>query len=130
MRRKENYVIRNSTTPKRVTLSNGRTFLARYERLPRSELPPHICMNRIYRGAVALARGRRRPQRGQGILSTIKKIAKHPITKQLIRTGAQHLPNLYAKGASKIKNPKLRKALESEVAKKLVKKLHEKGITE
>ena len=84
-------------------------------------------MNKIYRGAVALARGRRRPQRGQGILSTIKKIAKHPITKQLIRTGAQHL---YAKGASKIKNPKLRKALESEVAKKLVKKLHEKGITE
>ena len=118
------------TTPKRVTLSNGRTFLACYERVPRSELPPHIRVNRTCRGAITLGRGLRRPKRGQGILSTIKKIAKHPITKQLIRTGAQHLPNLYAKGTSKIKNPKLRKGLESEVAKKLVKKLHEKGISE
>ena len=29
-------------TPKRVTLTNGRTFLAKYNRVKRSELPPNI----------------------------------------------------------------------------------------
>ena len=58
----------------------------------------------------------------------MKKIAKYPITKQLIRTGAKHLPDLYAKGSSKIKKPRFKKILESEVAKKTVNKLHEKGM--
>ena len=33
-------------TPKRVTLPNGRTFVARYKRTKRSELPPYIVMRR------------------------------------------------------------------------------------
>ena len=33
-------------TPKRVTLPNGRTFVARYERIKRFELPPNIAMRR------------------------------------------------------------------------------------
>ena len=52
--------MRKRATPKRVTLSNGRTFLACYERVPRSELPAHIRMNRTYRGRVAPGRQRRR----------------------------------------------------------------------
>ena len=128
MRRKKNYVMRKRATPKRVTLPNGRTFVARCERVPRSELPAHICMNRTYRGGVAKGRQHRRQQRGRGLIPTLKKIAKHPITKQLIRTGAKHLPDLYAKGTSKIKNPRFKKILESKVAKKIVNKLHEKGM--
>ena len=118
MRRKKNYVMRKRATPKRVTLPNGRTFVARCERVPRSELPAHICMNRTYRGGVAKGRQHRRQQRGRGLIPTLKKIAKHPITKQLIRTGAKHLPDLYAKGTSKIKSPRFKKILESEIAKK------------
>ena len=51
-------------TPKRVTLPDGRTFVARYKRVPRSRLP-HIKIRRRYRGAPAR-------QRGTGIMSVIK----------------------------------------------------------
>ena len=34
--------------PKRVTLPNGRTFVARYKRIPRDQLPPNIVMRRTY----------------------------------------------------------------------------------
>ena len=128
MRRKNNYVIRKHTNPKRVTLPNDRTFYARYERVKRSDLPAHIRMNRTYRNRVAQGR-RQRGQRGRGLISTFKKIAKHPITKQLIKAGAENLPGLYAKATSKIKNPKFKKTLESEFAKKVVQKLHEKGVS-
>ena len=50
------------------------------------------------------------------------------MTKQLIRTRAEHLPDLYAKATSKIKNPKFKKVLESTVAKKIVNKLHQKVV--
>ena len=40
--------MRKLNTPKRVTLPDDRTFLARYERVPRSELPPNIIMRRPY----------------------------------------------------------------------------------
>ena len=128
MRRKKNYGMRKCATPKRVTLPNGRTFVARQERVPRSELPAHIRMNRTYRGRVAPGRQRRRQQRGRDLISAFKKIAKHPITKQLIRTGAEHLPDLYVKGTSIIKNPRFKKILKLEVATKIINKLHEKGM--
>ena len=46
MRQKHNYVMRKLNVPKRVTLPNSRTFLARYKQVPRSELPPNIVMRR------------------------------------------------------------------------------------
>ena len=91
----------------------------------------YIRMNRTYKGRVPRDRRRRGGgQRGQGLNSTLKKIAKDPMTKPLIRTDAQHLPGLYAKATSKIKNPKFKKVLEPEAAKELVNKLHKKGIAE
>ena len=47
--------------PKRVTLPNGKTFVARYKRIPRDQLPPNIVMRRT------APRGRRRRQGGRGI---------------------------------------------------------------
>ena len=44
-------------TPKRVTLPNGRTFVARYKRIKRSELPPNIVMRRTYRDRAAVQVG-------------------------------------------------------------------------
>ena len=50
MRRKRNYAIMKLNVPKRVTLPNGRTFVARYKRISRGELPPNIVMRRTYIG--------------------------------------------------------------------------------
>ena len=58
-------------TPKRVTLPNGRSFVARYKRVSRDVLPPNIRIRRIYRGR--LARGRNR-EGSRGVLSVIKNI--------------------------------------------------------
>ena len=46
MRRKENYPMRKLDVPKRVTLPNGRTFVARYERSKQGDLPADILMKR------------------------------------------------------------------------------------
>ena len=76
MRNKNNYVMRNFSTPKRVTVSNGRTFLARYKGVPRSELPAKVTMARRYSGRVAPDRRRRRSRKGQrrsGFFYTSKK---------------------------------------------------------
>ena len=50
-----------SNVPKRVTLPNGRTFVAQknnYKRIPRDQLPPNIVMRRTYTQRAA-PRGRR-----------------------------------------------------------------------
>ena len=44
--RKKKYAMMKLATPKRVILTNGRTFIARYKRIKRSELPPNIVMRR------------------------------------------------------------------------------------
>ena len=53
MRRKENYPMRKLDVPKRVTLPNGRTFYARYERIKRQDLPANIRMKRTYKQRAA-----------------------------------------------------------------------------
>ena len=73
MRRKNNYVIQKLDVPKRVTLSNGRTFIGRYKRVSRSQLPENVILRRIYRKRAA-PRGRRRRRRrrgGRGLFSFI-----------------------------------------------------------
>ena len=57
MRRKKNYAMMKLAPPKRVTLPNGRTFVARYKRIKRSELPPNIVMRRTYRDRAAVQVG-------------------------------------------------------------------------
>ena len=77
--------------PKRVTLPDGRTFLARYRRATRDDLPPNINLPRVYKQRAApkgkwrknrrlipyrerqRAALRRRAQRGRGIGSILKK---------------------------------------------------------
>ena len=44
--KKKKYAMVKLATPKRVALPNGRTFIAQYKRIKRSELPPHIVMRR------------------------------------------------------------------------------------
>ena len=72
--------MRRLETPKKVTLPNGRTFYAKYQRVPRSQLPPNVTMKRRYRTRAAPKGKRRRPirkgQRGRGFLSSLKKNSK------------------------------------------------------
>ena len=65
MRRKDNYVMQKLDVPKRVTLPNGRTFIARYKRVSRSKLPANVILRKTYRQRAA-PRGRRRRRRRQG----------------------------------------------------------------
>ena len=70
MRRKKNYAMMKLNVPKRVTLPNGRTFVARYKRIPWGKLPANIVMRRTYAQRAA-PRGRRHRQRGRGILDFV-----------------------------------------------------------
>ena len=74
--------------PKRVTLPNGRTFIAWYKRIKRSELPPNIVMRRTYTER-AVPRGRRcrRRQQGQGIFDFVEKVARDPLVKSTAKKG-------------------------------------------
>ena len=49
MRRKDNYVMMKRVTPKRVTLPDGRTFVGRFKRVPRSRLPPRKNKKKVQR---------------------------------------------------------------------------------
>ena len=93
-------------TPKRVTLPNGRTFVARYKRIPRDHLPPNIIMRRH----------RRRGKKGQGSFDFIKKVAKNPIVKSIAKQGLKYEPAAYANLTGRVKNKTLKRILNSDMA--------------
>ena len=110
--------MRKLDTPKRVTLPNGGTFLARYKIVKRSELPPNIIMNRTYTQRAA-PRGRRRrvrAQQGQGIFDFVKKIAKNPIVRSVARKGLEYVPGIYHNLTKRMKNKTLKRILNSDAA--------------
>ena len=107
LRRKENYAMRKLAVPKRVTLPNGRSFVARYERIKRGNLPPNICMRRTYRQRAA-PRNRRRRQRGRGIVSVAKKVILNPAFQAVAKKGLEYAPGLY-KNLTKCITKKCRK---------------------
>ena len=62
-------------------------------------------------------------QQGQGLGSIVKfanKIVKNSLVKKLVRAVLNELPNLYSKGTRKIKNKKLRRILQLDIANSLV----------
>ena len=87
MRRKDNYVMMKRATPKQVALPDGRTFVARYERVPRPRLPSHIKVRRRYRGIPVRESGR-------GTESVIKRLlpfGKKAAKKIIINSAAKNL---------------------------------------
>ena len=103
--------------PKRVTLANGRTFVARYKRIPRDQLPPNIVMRRTYTQRAA-PRGKRcrRAQQGQGIFDFVKKVARNPLVKSIARKGLEYAPGVYQNLAKRVKNKTLKRILNSDAA--------------
>ena len=119
MRRKENYPMRKLDVPKRVTLPNGRTFVARYERIKRRDLPADIQMKRTYKQRAAPRSRRRRRQRGQqgqGIVSVAKKVIKNPAFRAIAKKGLEYAPGLYQNITKRIKNKKVKRFLNSDLA--------------
>ena len=117
MRRKKNYTMVKLNVPKRVTLLNGRTFIARYKRIKRSELLPNIVMRRTYtQRAAPRYRKRRRAQQGQGIFDFVKKVARNPLVKSIAKKGLEYAPGVYHNLTKRVKNKTLKRILNSDAA--------------
>ena len=123
MRRKRNYAMEKLNVPKRVTLRNGRTFVARYKRISRDDLPLNIRMRRTYRQRAA-PRGRRRRQRGRGIFKFLKKayrLGKKAVNsrlgKKISKAVISEIPNTLENLSGRIKNKKIKRILNSDLAK-------------
>ena len=105
--------------PKRVTLLNGRTFVVRYKRIPRDQLPPNIVMRRTQRAAPR-GRRRRRAQQGQEIFDFVKKVARNPIVKSIAGQGLKYAPAVYVNLTKRVKNKTLKRILDSDMAHSLL----------
>ena len=91
--------------PKRVTLPNGRTFVACYKRIRRGELPPNIVMRRTYTQRTALrGRRRRRAHQEQGIFDFVKKVARNPLVRPIAKKGLEYVPGVYQNLTKRVKN--------------------------
>ena len=96
--------------PKRMT------FVARYKRIQRDQLPPNIVMRRTYSQRAAL-RGRRhrRAQQGQGTFFVIK-VTKNPLVKSIARKRLEYVPGVYQNLTKRVKNKTLKRIYNSDGA--------------
>ena len=127
---------------KRVTLPNGRTFVARYRRATRDDLFSNVNLPRIYKKRAAPKGKRRRRrrevipyrerqkavlrrlQRGRGLGSIFKKaykLGKRAINsrlgRQIARAAVSEIPDVLENLGGRVKNQKLKKILTSDLAK-------------
>ena len=110
---------------KRVTLQNGRTFVARYKRISRDQLPPNIVMRRTYRQRTVSRGCRRRVravQQGQGIFDFVKKVVGNSLVKSIARQGLKYAPGAYANLTKRVKNKTLKRILNSDLAHSMLNK--------
>ena len=105
--------------PKRVTLPNGRTFVARYKRIRRGELPPNIVMRITYaQRAAPRGRRRRQAQQGQEIFDFVKKVARNPLVRSIAQKGLEYAPDAYQNLTKRVKNKTLKRILNYSVLNK------------
>ena len=126
---RNNIVMIKRQHPKKVVLPNGRVFYAKYKRVDQDALPPNIQIMRRYKQRAA-PKGKRRKrrvvsrQRGRGFKSFFKKAANfgkkafknkmvRGITKQIIQNAPDALDLL----GKKVNNKKLKKILNSDIAR-------------
>ena len=112
---KKNYAMVKLNMPKRVTLPNGKTFVVRYKRIWRCELPLDIVMRRNYtQRAAQRRRRRRRAQQGQGIFNFVKKVTRSPLVKLIARKGLEYAPGVYQNLTKRVKNKTFKRILNSD----------------
>ena len=115
MSRKRNYAMMKLNVPKRVSLPNGRFFVARYKRIPRGESPPNIVMRRTYTQRAA-PRGRRRRERGRGIFDFVKKVGRNPLVWSIAKKGLKNAPEIFNNLSKRLKSKTLKRILSSDAA--------------
>ena len=126
---RNNIVMIKRQNPKRVDLPNGRTFYAKYKRVDRDALPPNIQIRRRYKQRAA-PRGRRKRRRaanqqgGRGFKSFFKKAVnfgkkafKSKAVRGITRQSVENAPDAFDLLGKKVKNKKLKKILNSDIAK-------------
>ena len=103
-KKQKNYAMVKLNVPKRVTLPNGRTFVGRYKRIGRGELPQNIVMRRTYpQKAAPRGRRRRRAQQVQGIFDLVKKVARNSLVKSIAKKGLEYTPGVYQNLTKRVK---------------------------
>ena len=113
MTRKNNYVMRRLDTPKDVTLPNSRTFYAKYQRIPRSQLSPNVITKSRKsspkeKSSTKRQKKKTNKKRGRDFFSSCKKKSKNSTLKTNRKNCSKKAIDcalqLYKLGTSKIKN--------------------------
>ena len=103
--------------PKRVTLPNGRIFVAHYKRIRRGELPRNIVMRRTYtQRAAPRGRRRRRAQQERVIFDFVKKVARNPLVKSIAKKGLEYALGVYQNLTKRVKNKTFKRIFNSDAA--------------
>lgn len=95
------------TVPKTVNLPDERSFILRYRRATRNELPANVTIKKTYKQRAAPTNKRRRI-RGRGLGNFIKKLMKHSTVRKLGKAALKELPAVYGKALQKLANKNLR----------------------
>lgn len=77
-------VLKRKTTPKVVTLTNGTTFTARYERISRKNLPANIKVKKTRTTGPRTQRKKVRFTSSRSLRERIKKIQSHDVHKLVV----------------------------------------------
>ena len=141
---KDKVLLRQKVTPQRITLPDGRSFLARCDRVSRKNIPWNVTIRRN-RTIGPRRQIKRKTQQGAGLLKSVFSLGKNLISsgalpkglnigsraidseigKKVIDEGIKHVPELCKLGTKKIKNKSLKKALEHDIANYAVKQAQE-----
>ena len=147
---RQKIVLRRRVMLQRVRPPNGQSFLARYERVSKRNLPRDVAV-RNTREIGPRNRTRSKKQTGRNILGAIAKLGiklgakalgstgllkkglgvgakaiNSDIGRKLVDEGIKQSPELYRLGTSKIRGKNLKKALEYVVANYIVKEAQKK----
>ena len=118
MARRDRIIMVRRENPKRVTLPNGRTFLARYRRATRAKLPANVRLNRPYRRRRRVRQGRRGFKSAfKKAFNFAKKISKNKAVRNIGRAIISEAPGALEGVSKKVKNKKLKAILNSDIGK-------------
>ena len=128
-------ILRKRHAPVQVNLPNGRSFMSRWERTSRKQLPINIKVSK--NRTIGPRRGtkrqiarqeKNRDQIGSGLGENLLKAGINlgskaigsDIGKKIINKGINNIPNIFKFGRSKVKNKNIKRALESDIADMIV----------
>ena len=125
MARRDRIVMVKRQTPKKVTLTNARTFYAKYKRATRANLPTKVRLERLYKQrAASKGRHRRARQGGPGFKSAFgklmrfaKKVRNNKAFKNVAGAVLKEVPVAIGNLSKRVKNEKLKLILDSDMAK-------------